>query len=384
MKTARPSLSKYIVVDDSRARADRVWFRVSARLERGRRGSMRRTLQLLAMCAAVVVAFCAGWIVTQGRTPTGWAHLETSGDAVSFELRDGSRLTLQKQTRVELRESSDSRVALELERGHLDCSVTPNPRRAFAVAAAGFEFLVLGTQFGVDLSLERRRLEVDVQVGSVAVYRRGKSEPELALHAGQRWAVDLLETLAPAAALAASSPASDTALPSALASTSAAGDAGADASPAAPAADSRDAVTRPSNSRSRARLGARQLLDRANAARRAGDLMGALRAYEQLLATYPNDSRAGLAAFEVGRLRMDRLGDVRGALAPLERAANLVFDPGLREDAMARLVRAFDVLGQNEQCLEARGRYLESHPTGVYVGSVAEACELTPRWEAGK
>jgi hypothetical protein len=34
---------------------------------------------------------------------------------------------------------------------------------------------------------------------------------------------------------------------------------------------------------------------------------------------------------------MDRLGDLAGAIRALERAVQLLRDPGLREDAMARL-----------------------------------------------
>jgi hypothetical protein len=126
-------------------------------------------------------------------------------------------------------------------------------------------------------------------------------------------------------------------------------------------------------------LGARLLLDQGNAARREGDLQGAARTFERLLSTYPSDPRAGLAAFELGRLRMDRLGDMRGAVVPLQTAIKLVTDPGLREDAMARLVRTFDSLGEKELCLEARGVYLETHSTGVHVGSVAEACGVNEK-----
>jgi hypothetical protein len=381
MSAPRPALSKYIVLDGASARADRIWLRVSDRLERGQRGRNVRILQVLASSAVLALAFCAG-LLMQGRAPSGWARLETSNDSVSVELQDGSRVKLLPQTRVELRESSESRVTLELEQGHLDCTVTRNPRRAFAIAADDFEVAVIGTQFGVELSRERNRLEVDVETGSVEVRRRGRPEPEAALHAGQRWSTPLLAADAPTATAVSAPDVSSDAPPVAAPSSPAPEDAGTAPSPPEPASagdrpHSRAAEPRPQDP-SEPLLGARQLLDRANAARRAGDIVAAARAYEQLLASHPNDSRAGLAAFELGRLRMDRLGDVRGALAPLEQATKLVTDPGLREDALARLVRAFDRLGENQSCLEARERYLEAHPTGVYVSSIAEACNLNP------
>lgn len=392
MSASRPNLSKYVLVSEASARGDRIWLRVADRLERPRHNARGPTPWVLTMSVALVIGLLAGLFLAARRAPTGWAQLETAGDVLSVKLQDGSQLTLERHTRLELRESSEVRVALELDKGHVDCDVTPNRRRAFAVAAGGFEVLVSGTRFGVDLSPERQRLEVDVRDGSVSVQRRGRSSPEAILHAGQRWAIDLRNPeRAGSLAVAPSTkevlralPVTPDALP--VASLADAGSPPSAAAPSAAASPSPVTPAPPAASRSARhgsgkprQVGARLLLDQANAARRAGDIRGAARAFELLLTTYPNDPRSGLAAFELGRLRMDRLGDVRGAVAPLQAAQRLVSDPGLREDAMARLVRAFDSLHQKERCLEARGAYLEAHPTGVHVGSVAEACEVNEK-----
>jgi transmembrane sensor len=373
----RPNLSKYVVVDDVSARTDRIWFGVSERLARAPRSRRARFSMLLAWSAALALAFLAGVFFTRARLPTGWAQLETADDAVSIALSDGSRLKLARHTRLEVQDSSERKVSLKLDRGRVDCDVTPDRRRAFAVLAAGFEVIVTGTRFGVDLSPDHGRLQVDVQQGAVNVHHEGQARPEATLHAGQHWSIDLKQ---PTVSPVAPPPPDDHAPSPRMSSPAAEPDAGP--ADAAAAASEPRGVARSEAGGAPARNGvtqqqwnaARRLLDQANAARRKGDFAGAARAYDLLLTSYPRDGRAGLAAFELGRLRMDRLGDARGAIVPLQQASERLTDPGLREDAMARLVRALDTLGETSRCLEVRGLYLDAHPTGVHVTSVADAC----------
>lgn len=119
---------------------------------------------------------------------------------------------------------------------------------------------------------------------------------------------------------------------------------------------------------------ARRLFERASQLRLSGDLHGAARAYELMLRSYPRDARVGLAAFELGRLRMDRFHDPIGAARVLEPAAKLLTDIGLREDAMARRVKALDMASARELCAIAREEYLEIYPKGIHVRAVANAC----------
>jgi tetratricopeptide (TPR) repeat protein len=117
------------------------------------------------------------------------------------------------------------------------------------------------------------------------------------------------------------------------------------------------------------------LFDRANGARRGGNVAEAVRGYETLLASFPNDGRAGLAAFELGRLRMDRLGDYASAVSALKRAVSLAPGAGFREDAMARLVQAYAALGSKSACQSARDAYLKAYPKGVHLGTVSRKCD---------
>jgi outer membrane protein assembly factor BamD (BamD/ComL family) len=122
-------------------------------------------------------------------------------------------------------------------------------------------------------------------------------------------------------------------------------------------------------------LSAAELFDRANGARRGGNVAEAVRGYETLLASFPNDGRAGLAAFELGRLRMDRLGDYASAVSALKRAVSLAPGAGFREDAMARLVQAYAALGSKSACQSARDAYLKAYPKGVHLGTVSRKCD---------
>lgn len=358
--TSEPSspLSKHVVVDVSPARVARVWAGVESRLDAAPRKGRRWVVRsLVAVGAAGVLALgVAGVQHYRGggaETASAWqgAALETAGDATAVNLDDGSRLEVAAHTRVKVTENSPSAVALGLERGRVDCDITPRPRRQFTVVAAGVTVRVTGTRFSVELS-SQRRVEVEVTRGSVEVSWPGATAPKR-LAAGERWSVNLDQPVADNAAPKASE---------------------APEPPSAPAAVD---APRPSASpavREPAVAGPRELFDLGNAARRAGDAAGAARAYELLLEHHPRDARAGLAAFELGRLRMDRLGDVHGAIQALQRAVALAPGAGFREDAMARLVDAYASAGAMERCRSAQSAYLESYPTGVRASSIARRC----------
>jgi len=356
--TTETPLSKHVAVDLSPARVARVWAAVSSRIEvtprAGRRWLARGVLGL-----GVAGALAGGAFLIMGRQgDTGVsafqrAALETAGDAMAVKLDDGSRLELSAHTRLRVTENQPSSVALDLERGRVDLDITPRPGRHFSVLAAGVEVRVTGTRFSVELG-PNRRVEVEVERGSVEVSWPG-NRAKRRLGAGERWSVDLTEP----AARDTSEPRPAAEAPRATAST--------------PSTDPGRPAAAPSP-REPAVAGARELFDLGNAARRAGDAAGAARAYELLLEHHAGDARAGLAAFELGRLRMDRLGDVHGAIQALQRAVALAPGAGFREDAMARLVDAYSAAGSMERCRSAQAAYLDAYPSGVRASAVARRC----------
>jgi hypothetical protein len=178
--------------------------------------------------------------------------------------------------------------------------------------------------------------------------------------AGQIW-VQEAGPLAPSlAAPSVAPPSGESALP--------------DAAVATPAAKAGPAALPPSASAAANVPSARELFEKAGEHRRAGDAGAAARAYEELLRLHPSDARVSLSAFELGRLRMDRLGDQAGAVSALERALASSLGPSFREDALARLVSAYAAQGNFAACGRARDRYLASYPTGVHASAVARRC----------
>ena len=368
--SSKPALSQHVQVDTSPARIARVWDGVSARLQAQPQRGHARFYRLAAVGALVAAIGVGGAFYLQHGQSSGapWqrAALETAGDDMVVDLDDGSRLELAARSRVEMVESSASALSVRLNHGRVECDLKPRPGRRFAVLAAGVEVRVTGTRFSVELSPDKRRVAVAVTRGSVEVYWPHGGEQSRRLTAGEQLSIDLSRPASEAAPSAApeGSVAPELAAPDASA-----------AAEGAEVAGNREPVTRePRPALTLENSSARELLDTGNAARRGGDSAGAARAYELLLSKFGSDPRAGLAAFELGRLRMGPLHDLNGAVQAFRRAIALAPGSGFREDAMARLVEAYAALGRSGDCQSARDAYLKSYPKGVHAGSVAEKC----------
>jgi transmembrane sensor len=359
--TTKQNLSKHVAVDTSPARLARIWSGVSEGLAKhpapSRRFAVRGAAVLLVAAAVVAAAFGVSRFRDPNfsGSPFHQAALETAGDALVVDLHDGSRIELDARTRVEVLESAEENLSMRLRRGRIECDLVPKPGRRFSLFAASVEVRVTGTRFSVELAPNGEGVEVAVERGSVEVSYPLAAEPKRRLAAGERWSIDLRPSERARSDASPKERGPETEAPA--------------GEPAAAASD------RPSTSSDvPATPGARELFDLGNAARRAGDNAGAARAYEALLSKHPSDPRAGLAAFELGRLRMGPLGDLRGAVQAFRRAIALAPGAGFKEDAMARLVEAYAALGELAQCRAARDTYLESYPRGVHSTSVAKKC----------
>jgi len=360
--TSEPS--RYVQPDVTDARVNRLWGNVSARLE-ARRG---RVWRWIALCGALsAAAGGAVWLTKAGlpggdagaeRAVLADAKLETASDALAVTLVDGSKVSLASRSEVRVRGNQPNAVALALARGEVTCDVTHRDKRKFTVVAGDVEVRVVGTKFSVKTTAgDNPRVEVSVLRGVVEVVSQRRPGIVARVAAGQSWIQNPEPSLAPAAGAARTDAPATDAVPTAA-------DAIADAKGAAPPVTSA-ATTGPS---------ARELFERAGESRRAGDAAAAARAYEELLRLHPGDGRASLSAFELGRLRMDRLGDRAGAITALERALASNLGPSFREDALARLVSVYAAQGNYAACGRARDRYLVSYPAGVHAGAVATRC----------
>jgi transmembrane sensor len=307
-----------------------------------------------AVCAAAAVAIV---VVARGRGAPGgagsqvasaWdgAQLETAADALAVTLVDGSSLKVEPRSRVEVGSRTPSALKLVLARGRIACDVTHREGRSFVVAAGGVEVRVVGTRFTVanEAAEAGRRVEVRVERGVVEV--RGPDGEIVRVEAGHSWS-QVTKTEALVAPAAEPEPE-------------------AEAPVAAPAPRMHAARSKPA-------ADAREQFEQARGQWRAGKIEEAARTYQALLAAHPRDPRAGLAAFELGRLRMDRLSDMPGAVQALEQAVALAPGAELREDALARLVAAAAAAHDRARCARARTRYLTDYPSGVHHRTVSAA-----------
>jgi transmembrane sensor len=113
----------------------------------------------------------------------------------------------------------------------------------------------------------------------------------------------------------------------------------------------------------------------AQKARVEGRLAEAARLFDDVRRKHRADPHAALAAFELGRLRLDALGDPAGAAEAFSDA--LVLGPGsaLAEDAAARRVEALGRQGDHDRCAAARDAYLRQYPSGVYARAMVRFCK---------
>jgi TolA-binding protein len=360
-------LSGYIGRDLTERELSEQWERIEGRLASKRPVKAFRLAAALAVVLGVAVAVFVS-IGHKRVVPSAWdgAILDSGADHVSVALGDGSRIELMPASRVAVVEGSAHAVRLDVRKGSAHFDVTHVSGRTFFVKSGNVTIRVVGTKFSVTTTPlpGGRRVTVAVDEGVVEAESGAGAEPTR-VRAGETWStVQATEPTPPKADVA---PPPSSRVASETANEPAPSVAAVEHRPASP--PEHPAKTEPT---------AQELFESANAARQAGDARDAAVSYEALLHRYPADARAGLAAFELGRLKMDQLGDPRGAVAALQRAVATAPSSGFREDALARLARAYGTLGKVESCERMRSAYLASYPNGVHAAAVRKACGGAP------
>jgi hypothetical protein len=344
--TSKPKLSSFIVAEATEAELARQWAAIEYRLE-----PRRHRLLPLALALAGVAAVAIAYLLVQPVPPK---QVSTRpNERVTLALDDGSRMQLRPASAVNLLRQRRREVHLQVLRGSARFEVRPNPARRFVVTAAGVDVVVTGTAFSVELEGAAGTTRVSVERGVVEVHPRGEVRVLARVHAGEAWpAARTVVPRAPAETPPAA-PADQATKPSVPV-----------AVPAAPAIARRPEPTDP-----------RQLLEEANAARRNGDVARAASLLEILRVRHPSDARAALATFELGRLRMNALGDLPGAVQALKQSIALAPSGVFREDAEACLATAYARMRDRARCVQARQRYLERYPEGTHNAEMsALAC----------
>jgi hypothetical protein len=364
--------SRYVQPDVDETRVNRLWQSVAGGLDK----RPARGWRWLLVCTALSAVAAGALLLTRGqlfpaasgeRALVADTKLETGADTLAVTLGDGSSVKLASQSALEVRGSRSASLSLSLTAGQVTCDVTHREGRKFSVVAGDVEVRVIGTKFSVKTTAgDEPRVEVSVLRGVVEVKSRRRPGVVAHVAAGQSWIQNAGRGVAEAALeppSAQTEPDSPLPTPNQVVA----------ADEAAPKREPQSAPT-PPTSAAPAAPSARDLFEKAGESRRAGDAAAAARGYEELLRLHPTDGRASLSAFELGRLRMDRLGDSAGAITALERAVALNIGPSFREDALARLVSIYASQGSSAACARARDRYLSSYPSGVHASAVAARC----------
>ena len=156
----------------------------------------------LALAGVATVSAGGGWLAWQhlGAQPLHRQRLVSRrGELLQVGLQDGSRVSLDTQSRAEVRLYRDRRVVL-LQEGQAHFVVQPDAERPFDVLAGAARVTVVGTRFSVRLrsGATPRPTPVDVVVeeGEVRVGPQEPSDPAthalaaLRLRAGNRVLID--------------------------------------------------------------------------------------------------------------------------------------------------------------------------------------------------
>ena len=372
-------LRKHLDPTVDERRLARQWAAISARGPK-RRGSFA-TVAPWALAAGLALALALVW--RGGRAPALPPAVASSALTTSYEsaegsavvaLGDGTRVTLDAHSRLDVVTATQQSVRVRLARGAALFDVRHDPARVFVVEAGATTVSDVGTEFRVSYA-DSGAVQVDVRSGAVRLERpTGGTE----LHAGETWSS---EGAPPPASATTSAPPTAT-IDAGTTPASMVPDRDPDRvafvafeklAPDDPAA-AFDSLGAERFARLVGRSSAKDLWQLANAARLSAHPRDAANAYDALRHRFRDDARAGLAAFELGRLRQDKLGDVAGAEEAYADAVALAPDASFREDAESRRIEALDALGRTSACVDARAAYLARHPAGVHAATVAWRC----------
>lgn len=397
--------SEYVPYDLAPGRVDAIWNRLRAS-QQGLDSSLearatwmptRRQWSMAGGAVAMVACTLLLLDLRGEQDPSAWsgARLQAGNEALRVALQDGSEIEAQPHASIELLSGTAREVRLSLRSGAGRFRVAKNRDRRFIVEAGSVQVRVVGTRFEVSRNDRAQTVGVEVEEGIVEVTPGDGGKP-LRLRAGE--SIQLTQRPRPPhmhnapADASLPTPADPTAATTtevesieiteaelALASDKPAAQRTArrlwrrHPRPHAALAQKPEAAEPAPAAPQPTVPGARELLEEAQRAQAAGERRVAAELYEQIMQLHPHDARASLAAFELGRVRMDYLGDAKGAIAALRWSLRTTTS-AFREDAMARLVRSAETVDQ-QTCKQHKQAYLAEYPRGRYAEDIERRCD---------
>ncbi len=362
----------------------RMWYEIAAAHGRGRLPKKPRKNLIFAIAgtaaAAVVAALLliipassgsAGPLVLNQGSPI--PSFIASSNALVQRFSDGSSLDLESNSRLRLIESSGTEVRFELQSGRARFDIVPGGPRRWQVDCGRVVVTVLGTAFLVER--DDTHVAVRVERGKVSVSGEGVKNGEQKLLAGAFFRIDseskeeLAADLADNGATPASSPVEDPAIQ---------GDGTANPSRSnwqhhvssgryVEAFDEIGAerfaalVKRSRN--------AEELFSLADVARLSAHPTDAAAALEVIVDRFPNDAKAGLAAYTLGRLYLEQLSAPQKAIFAFEKAAALGLPDALKEALLVKKILASRLIGDPRADALAT-EYILRYPDGRYLDQV--------------
>lgn len=309
-----------------------------------------------------------------------------------LKLADGSHVrSLAQGAAVSVENNQADRIQLRLDAGGARFDVIPNKQRVFTVRAGSVEVAVLGTVF--DVERDHGRVRVSVSRGKVRVRtapENGNLNETAIVKAGESvWFEEHPEAAAggnapqEAADAAVSGKAEETSAlePRAVKSRT--------SKHAARASVARDEPREPQRAawRSLSQSGdydgayrllqqstveddSGALLDAADAARLSGHPQAAVMYLRKVLDQHHDTPVAPLAAFTLGRVLLERLGQPSEAADAFGTARKLAPGGSLAQDALAREVEAWSKAGHPDQAYRRAREYVERYPEGRRLRAV--------------
>jgi len=356
--------SRHIEAPWSGEKADFELGALQRRLHRRRR--VRRVAAIVVTALVLTVALSGA--ILASRRPFLHSSAIAEGperaeapSVVPLRFDDGSTATpLDGQSELVTAEVDGRTIAVRLERGAAQFEVTPRPERTFRVEAGEVVVEVLGTSFTVDRRGER--VVVTVQCGRVRV-----SWPtgEQLVHGGSSG------LFPPALATEASTTVEEAgALETSTSDASASGSRPAGWRGLAERGEFDEAYEALNSRGGQVGGDMESLLLAADASRLSGHPGQAARYLRRALDGHPNDPRAGVAAFTLGRVLLNQMGQPRQAAQAFRRARSLAPRGALAEDALAREVEALSRGGAQGAAARRASEYLELYPSGRRAGAV--------------
>lgn len=126
--------------------------------------------------------------------------------------------------------------------------------------------------------------------------------------------------------------------------------------------DAYEALHRRGNSAFESKVG--DLLLAADVFRMSGHPRDAVRPLRRVVESHSDDPRAPLAAFTLGRVLLDDLGQPGAAARAFRKARKLNASGALAEDALAREVEAWSKAGNENEARQRAELYLRTYPNG--------------------